>query len=220
MRLIHLQIKLIHYCIVLPEILSFDQTSNFKLQTSNSNSNLKPQTSNLKLQTPMERTKWTERKFTFDFPAGWIKDVLERLRGTPIRIAEMISGISNEKLEFKPGDSWSIKEHIGHLADLEELHSGRIDELISRNVNLRPADMSNAKTNEAKHNQTSREDLLTDFVNKRKLLIEKFEKLDDETQLFSALHPRLQVPMRPIDVAYFAAEHDDHHLASIRELLK
>jgi hypothetical protein len=35
----------------------------------------------------------------------------------------------------------------------------------------------------------------------------------------SSLHPRLQQPMRLIDHALFVAEHDDHHLARITELL-
>jgi hypothetical protein len=33
-----------------------------------------------------------------------------------------------------------------------------------------------------------------------------------------ARHPRLGTPMRLIDLAYFVAEHDDHHLARLREL--
>jgi hypothetical protein len=32
-------------------------------------------------------------------------------------------------------------------------------------------------------------------------------------------HPRLKTPMRLVDHLYFVAEHDDHHLARIRELL-
>jgi hypothetical protein len=32
------------------------------------------------------------------------------------------------------------------------------------------------------------------------------------------LHPRLKQPMRLVDHLYFAAEHDDHHLARIWEL--
>jgi hypothetical protein len=35
----------------------------------------------------------------------------------------------------------------------------------------------------------------------------------------TALHPRLNVPMRVLDWAYFIAEHDDHHLAQITVLL-
>jgi hypothetical protein len=33
------------------------------------------------------------------------------------------------------------------------------------------------------------------------------------------LHPRLKKPMRLVDHLYFAAEHDDHHLAWIWALL-
>jgi len=31
----------------------------------------------------------------------------------------------------------------------------------------------------------------------------------------TAWHPRLKVRMRLVDLAYFVAEHDDHHLASM-----
>jgi len=34
----------------------------------------------------------------------------------------------------------------------------------------------------------------------------------------TALHPRLQQPMRVLDMAFFTAEHDDHHLARMTEL--
>jgi hypothetical protein len=33
-----------------------------------------------------------------------------------------------------------------------------------------------------------------------------------------ALHPRLNVRIRVLDLAFFIAEHDDHHLARISEL--
>jgi hypothetical protein len=31
-------------------------------------------------------------------------------------------------------------------------------------------------------------------------------------------HPRLSTPMRLIDLAFFVAEQDDHHMAKLREL--
>jgi hypothetical protein len=34
------------------------------------------------------------------------------------------------------------------------------------------------------------------------------------------LHPRLQQPLRIVDIAYFDAEHDDYHLGRIGELLR
>jgi hypothetical protein len=168
----------------------------------------------------MNRAKWTDRKFTFDFPEGWMNDILERLRGTEIRIIYMINGIPEKDCEFKPDGKWSIKEQIGHLSDLEDLHEGRIDDFLEREEVLRAADMTNKRTYDADHNSRSVEDLLSDFFMKRKRFIDRLEALDDETLKYKALHPRLQTPMRPVDVAFFTAEHDDHHLADIREIVK
>lgn len=168
----------------------------------------------------MQRAKWTDRKFTFDFPEGWLADILERLRGTEIRIIYLVNGIPEEDLEFKPNGKWSIKEHIGHLTELEDLHEGRINDFLDRKETLRAADMQNIKTNEAKHNSKPLEELLSRFFVKRKQFVERLETLDDATQVYRAIHPRLQVPMRPVDVAFFTAEHDDHHLADIREIVK
>jgi len=115
----------------------------------------------------MQRSKWTERKFVFDFPEGWMANILERLRGTPARISKMTSGLSDEDAAKKHNGAWSIKEHIGHLADLEELHEGRIDDFIAGQQTLRAADMNNAKTNESAHTERPMHALLADFSEKK-----------------------------------------------------
>src|SRR6266446_6988357 len=97
------------------------------------------------------QTPWIERTFNFDFPAGLYPCILERLRGTPARVKEMVSSLSDETLSRKPNEKWSIKEHIGHLIDLEELHENRLQEFIEARVTLSPADMSNQKTKQAHH---------------------------------------------------------------------
>jgi hypothetical protein len=167
----------------------------------------------------MQRTKWTDRKFELNIPAGWLPDIVERLTGTKVRLREMVKNLSEVQASFKPHEQWSIKEHIGHLTDLEQLHEGRIDDFINRRKELRAADMSNAKTYEANHNTSKLDELLKDFENKRNTLVKRLQGLDDDTQRFESLHPRLQKPMKPVDMAFFTAEHDDHHLASIREVL-
>jgi hypothetical protein len=168
----------------------------------------------------MQRIKWTDRIFDLQLPEGWLPNVLERLRGTETRIAAVTGALADSQLVLKPGGAWSIKEHIGHLTDLEELHEGRIDDFISRKETLRAADMNNNKTNRADHNQKSIQQLLRDFRIKRSELVLRLEKLDDPTQNFRSLHPRLKLMMKPVDMAFFTAEHDDHHLASIREIIK
>jgi hypothetical protein len=168
----------------------------------------------------MQRTKWTDRKFNHDLPEGWMYNVLERLHGALPRIMALVSELNDEQLSRKPGNSWSIKEHIGHLSDLEELHEGRIEDFILRKEVLRAADMSNQKTEDASHNQKSMQQLLREFRIKRSNLIGRLEKLDNQAQHFRSLHPRVKIMMKPVDMAYFTAEHDDHHLATIREIVK
>ena len=167
----------------------------------------------------MQRTKWTDRKFNFNIPEGWLPNILERLIGTEIRLNALTAALSNDEASYKPNGRWSIKEHIGHLSDLEELHEGRIDDFIAGNEILRAADMSNAKTNQAAHNNKSIQQLIQEFATKRNIFISRLEKLNDTTQQFRSLHPRLQAIMKPVDMAFFTAEHDDHHLASIREII-
>lgn len=167
----------------------------------------------------IQRTKWTERKFTFDFPEGWLSNVLERLRGTTPRIVDMVTGLTDEQLSIQPQGKWSIKEHIGHLTDLEDLHEGRIDDFLNKKDVLRAADMTNKKTYEAHHNSKTIKSLVEVFFKKREQYISRLSKLNEETQKQKALHPRLQILVRPVDIAYFTAEHDDHHLADIREII-
>ena len=167
----------------------------------------------------MQRTKWVDRKFSFDIPEGWLQNVRERLRGTELRLRALTHNLDDNKASFKPNSRWSIKENIGHLADLEELHEGRIDDFIAGKKILRAADMSNTKTNRAEHNNKPIVELINEFAFKRIIFISRLENLDDDTQKFQSLHPRLQTMMKPVDMAFFTAEHDDHHLASIREII-
>ena len=167
----------------------------------------------------MQRTKWVERKFTFDFPEGWMYNIMERLQGTPARIKEMVIGLDEDLANLKPEGKWSIKEHIGHLYDLEFLHDGRLDDFKEGKEILRAADMKNALTEESHHNLSSLATLIDKFSKSRRDFLIKLNSLDDATLVRKSLHPRLQIMMRPVDVAYFCAEHDDHHLASMRAIL-
>lgn len=166
----------------------------------------------------MERTLWFERQFRFDLPAGAFPAVLERLRGTPARLEEKMRSISAELRTKRRDGGWSIQEHAGHLLDLEELHESRIDDFLAGKQILHATDVSNKKTNLADHNSSDSEKLLRDFRDARSHFISRLQMIPDVTQ--SALHPRLNQPMRVIDLAVFVADHDDHHLASIQSLIE
>lgn len=163
--------------------------------------------------------KWFERRFVFDLPLWMYPNVLERLRGTPARLADRLASLQPELLTETPaGGGWTIQEHAGHLLDLEPLGARRLEEFLAGKESLSPADLKNRKTDEADHNSNSIENILRDFRRERLAFVARLEELDEATVARSSLHPRLNQPMRLLDLLQFIAEHDDHHLARITEL--
>jgi uncharacterized damage-inducible protein DinB len=163
---------------------------------------------------------WIDRKFDFALPFEMYPNVIERLHGTPARLEEKLAGLTNEVLTRKPDGKWSIQEQVGHLSDVEELWLGRIDDYHNGLKELRPADITNRVTSYKNHNADAIANLLRSFRSSRKKLVEQFKQFDIQRAGLSALHPRLNKPMRVIDLAYFVAEHDDHHLVKIGEIMK
>jgi len=168
----------------------------------------------------MSRIKWTERRFDFNFPAGIYPEMIERIRGTPARLEELLADLSPETLTSQVDGRWSMQENAGHLLDLESLVSQRIDEYVAGNNALHAADMSNRKTYEAAHNNFPITTILKMFRTARHQIVRRLEGLDAGIFARTALHPRLNVQMRLVDMLFFQAEHDDYHLARISELKK
>jgi len=165
-----------------------------------------------------ERVAWTERTFNFDFPVGLYREFMERLRGTPARVEELIRSVPVDRLTVRPDTGWSIQQNVGHLLDLEPLVITRLNEYDAGAEVLHAADMSNQKTNQAGHNDKPIESILTEFAEVRGELVRRLESLDPARFGQTALHQRLNQPMRLVDMMYFQAEHDDYHLARISEL--
>jgi uncharacterized damage-inducible protein DinB len=168
----------------------------------------------------MQKTEWFKRKFPIIEDNGILPSIIERLSGTPARIEEIVGELKPDVLTLKHEGKWSVKEEIGHLSDLEPLWLGRLDDLMNGLPELRSADLTNQKTHTANHNATEINKLLQGFREQRQIFVNKLIGLNDKQLLNSSLHPRLKTPMRIIDLAYFVAEHDDHHLASIREIIR
>lgn len=168
----------------------------------------------------MAKWPWIERTFSFDFPATKFHDLLERWRGTPARLEDRVRGLSRDVLTRREGEGWSIQENIGHLLDLEYLPKTRVEQILAGEAELCAADMTNRKTHEADHNGADVQDLLARFRHSRSDLVARMESLDESDWGRSALHPRLEQPMRIVDIVYFDSEHDDYHLARIGELIR
>ena len=165
---------------------------------------------------------WFERRFEFSFPVELYPNLCARLRGTPARLEEVVGGSSHAILIHKRDGKWSAQEHAGHLLDLEPLWLARVGDYVAGSGELTPTDLQNRKTDDANHNARSLEEILTDFRAARERLLKRVEEIAElDTSLFARTipHPRLKTPMRLVDHLYFVAEHDDHHLARIWELL-
>jgi uncharacterized damage-inducible protein DinB len=163
---------------------------------------------------------WFERKFEFSLPLELHPNLRARLRGAAARVEQLLGGCSREILIEKPPGKWSAQEHAGHLLDLEPLWLARVDDYLAGSLELTAADLQNRKTDEARHNARPLPQILAEFASARAALLARVDPLEDVLFARVLPHPRLLTPMRLVDHLYFVAEHDDHHLARIWELVR
>lgn len=164
----------------------------------------------------MVKLEWFERKFVFGAPAGMLPFYLERLEGTIARIEAKVKGIPEDVLSNKLDGKWSVKQNIGHLAEVDEIANKRIDEMIAGVSPMSPAVFEPR----GDYNAQSVSEVVNYFRKNRLKNLERYKKVADHELTKSSLHPRLKVQMNPVDLAYFDAEHDDHHLVRINEILR
>lgn len=163
----------------------------------------------------MKKLEWFEREFEFGHPVGMLPFYIERLKGTISRIESKVIGVREEILSNKLDGKWSVKQNIGHLAEVDEIAGKRIDEMISGIPILSPAVFEPQKD----YNQQSVHQVVADFLRIRTKNINRYSTLSRDDLAKSSLHPRLKVQMSPVDLAWFDAEHDDHHLVRINEII-
>lgn len=165
------------------------------------------------------QTAWLGRTFTFDQPLGVFPSLLERLRGTPARANHLVEGVPESILAMRVNDKWSVKEHLGHLVDLQALDDRRLAEFLNHAEALSAADTDNRDTEGANYRDVPIAIIIERLASGRELLMRRLELLTEEDIGHVAVHPRLQKPMRLLDWVYFVAEHDDHHLANARSVI-
>jgi len=165
------------------------------------------------------RTPWLERQFDTVLPLEAFPNLLERLRGTPARLEDRLRLVDPATLAEGHGDSWSILENVGHLLQVEGLWAARLDDFETRRPELTPARFETWRVGEAQFNRRAARDLCAAFRTARGHLVDRLERLDDAVLDVVARHPRLDRPMRIVDLMLFIAEHDDHHMVTITCLL-
>lgn len=163
--------------------------------------------------------KWFDRKFDFNFGMEQFEPLVARLRNTPAALASVVEAAPAEVLEIKPDGKWSVKEHIGHIFVLEPLWQIRFDDIRRNQPVMTPADLNNRATDEGGFNAVPLEELLERVLQERSRTIALLESLGGNDFSGVSLHPRLQKKMRVIDLMFFVAEHDDHHVNAIRNII-
>jgi len=81
-----------------------------------------------------QQTKWFDRKFDFNVEQNIFPSIIERLKGTPARLEEKVQSVTEDKLVVRLKETWSIKENIGHLIDLEPLWMGRLEDILNKRL--------------------------------------------------------------------------------------
>jgi hypothetical protein len=109
-----------------------------------------------------------------------------------------------------------VKENIAHLAEVDEIALKRIDEMKQGISPMSPAVIQPGRD----YNAQPIAEVLRFFKTNRDKNLQKYRGLTAEDLKRSSLHPRLKVQMTAVDLAWFDAEHDDHHLVRVNEILK
>jgi hypothetical protein len=165
------------------------------------------------------RVPWFEKSFPSGGDAEDWDALLDRLRSAPSRIRELLDGLPRFALTRRDGPRWSLQEHAGHLWDLEDLHRRRLRDYRAGARELRPAELTNRRTWQAAHNDDEITSILEDFRWERELLVRELDAMTPAERARAPLHPQLGQPMSLVDLMRFVAEHDDHHLELMQDLV-
>lgn len=172
----------------------------------------------LHLPVTIEPIKWFDRKFDFSFGNELFPLLLERMENNIEKTKFHLDRLNKLEFDIKPNGKWSVKEHIGHLKILEPLWLKRLQEIRDKKECMTPADLNNTATDEANFNQFNIEHIFHGFIKERVKTLEFLKTCQLEDLNYALYHPRLKQPMRIIDLMYFVAEHDDHHLKAILQI--
>lgn len=162
-----------------------------------------------------ERIAWFDRKFTFGIGPEMLPLFLERLEGTVYRIEQKVKGLDEKVLSERFDGKWSVKQNIGHLAEVDQINNKRIDEIIRGAAVLSPAVFEPMD-----YNPWPASKVIAFFRDARQSNLNKYSALSLDEKTLSSVHPRLKIKMNPVDLAFFDAEHDDHHLLKITDIIR
>ena len=150
--------------------------------------------------------------------------LISRLAGAPARLEDVTCGIEERVMRRRPPDvegklKWSVFDHAGHLWDIDKIYFQRVRDFMAGVKTLSNPDPDNRATHEAHYNRAELNPILTGFRIDRSTMANFLHTLEQEDFARVSNSARTGEPLRLIDFVEYISEHDDHHLALIRELI-
>jgi hypothetical protein len=129
------------------------------------------------------QTAWSKRKFRFDQPIGVFPLLLEHLRGTPARAHERVALLSEDMPATRVNHKWSLKQHLGHVVDLQPLNDRCRKEFLNGAEVLSAAEVENRVTETAGHRDVPMASIIRRLTIGREDLVPRLETLTESTWL-------------------------------------
>lgn len=163
---------------------------------------------------------WSQRELAFGRPAEELPVLLERLWGTPNRLVGLLREVPPERMQLRVHGKWSVLEHIGHLLVMQERMRVRVEDWSLYRDRLTAIDLSDQGPYVEATRHRDLGDVIEEFRLARNAFVRGVEQLPAKALHHFALHPCMGRSLRPMDMCLFLAEHDDHHLATVRRIVQ
>ncbi len=162
---------------------------------------------------------WDQRTLAYGRSLEELPVLLERVLGTPARLADLTAHEPLERLSLRRQGRWSVLEHIGHLIHLQDRMDERVDDYAAQRACLCSIDLGDQERVLSGFTSRALGDVLQEFRLKRAYFVERVRSLDPGALRHQAQHPCRDQRMSVADMVLYLAEHDDHHLVLMRKLL-
>jgi len=169
---------------------------------------------------PKPFVKWFDRKFDTNIDIEQFEDALSRMEHFPAVLNQLLETCPKKVTTIKTDGKWSVNENVGHLILLEDLWRKRFQDIKDGKHDMSPADLNNTATDQAFFNKSVLDELTKNLIDERAKTIALLQGISKEDLLKKSIHPRLNQPMNIVDLMYFVAGHDEHHMSTIQSIIE
>ncbi len=146
------------------------------------------------------------------------QDMVEKVRTLPDRVDNVVAGLSEHDLGWRPGESeWSIKEVCGHLCDDSQMWRRRIALMLNEDNPTLPTYEQEKLVREHAYQAADMDAILARFRRNRQEIAAQLSSLPANGWERAGLHPE-HGPRTIRTGMQLMIEHTEGHLEQLREL--